>query len=159
CKFTNETRLALEEACTESDQHYLAALNGVASGGGYELALACEEILLCDDGNSAVSFPETPLLAVLPGTGGLTRLVGKGKVRRVLADVFSTLAEGVRGLRAEQWGLVDRAVPKSKFDQTVLERAAALAAKTPDKKGSGIELRPLGDSSYVHVALDAPSRL
>src|SRR3954462_7448433 len=92
CKFTNETRLSLEEACADSGQHYVAALNGVASGGGYELALACQEILLADDGNSAVSFPETPLLAVLPGTGGLTRLVDKRKVRRDLADVFSTLA-------------------------------------------------------------------
>src|SRR5271163_3777821 len=130
CKFTNETRLYLEQACAESGQHYLAALNGVASGGGYELALACEEIILADDGNSAVSFPETPLLAVLPGTGGLTRLVDKRKVRRDLADVFCTLAEGVRGKRAQDWGLVDRSVPKSRFDQVVLERAKALADAT-----------------------------
>lgn len=163
CKFTNETRLALEEACSESGQHYLAALNGVASGGGYELALACEEIFLADDGSSAVSFPETPLLAVLPGTGGLTRLVDKRKVRRDLADVFSTLAEGVRGKRAEQWGLVDRAIPKSRFEQAVAERAAELAAATPDKAGPGVTLTPLDPrraeeggvvvSDYRHVSL------
>jgi benzoyl-CoA-dihydrodiol lyase len=159
CKFTNETRLALEEACTESDQHYIAALNGVASGGGYELALACEHIILCDDGSSAVSFPETPLLGVLPGTGGLTRLVDKRKVRRDLADVFSTLAEGVRGKRAQEWGLVDLAAPKSKFDQAVLQGVEALAAKTPDKKGSGIELAPLGQARYVTVELDEQNRV
>src|SRR3984885_3885480 len=140
CKFTNETRLYLEQACAESGQHYLAALNGVASGGGYELALACQEILLADDGNSAVSFPETPLLAVLPGTGGLTRLVDKRKVRRDLADVFCTLAEGVRGKRAEDWGLVDRSVPKSRFDQVVVERAQALADATPTREGAGVKL-------------------
>ena len=148
CKFTNETRLALEAACAESGQHYIAALNGVASGGGYELALACETILLADDGNSAVSFPETPLLAVLPGTGGLTRLVDKRKVRRDLADVFSTLAEGVRGKRAEDWGLVDASIPKSRFDQVVQERAAALAEKTPDKKGPGVVLPALEANRY-----------
>jgi benzoyl-CoA-dihydrodiol lyase len=140
CKYTNETRLYLEEACRESGQHYLAALNGVASGGGYELALACEEILLQDDGNSAVSFPETPLLAVLPGTGGLTRLVDKRKVRRDLADVFSTLAEGVRGARAKDWRLVDAVHPKSKFEEKVAERAQALAAATPDRAGPGVAL-------------------
>ena len=148
CKFTNETRLALEEACVESGQHYLAALNGVASGGGYELALACQEILLCDDGSSAVSFPETPLLAVLPGTGGLTRLVDKRKVRRDLADVFSTLAEGVRGKRAEDWGLVDKVIPKSRFDQAVLARAGELAKATPDKPGSGVRLPPVEGNRY-----------
>ncbi|HRI66697.1 MAG TPA: 2,3-epoxybenzoyl-CoA dihydrolase [Polyangium sp.] len=143
CKFTNETRLALEEACTASDQHYVAALNGVASGGGYELALACERILLCDDGSSAVSFPETPLLAVLPGTGGLTRLVDKRKVRRDLADVFSTLAEGVRGKRAEEWRLVDKSIPKSRFDQVVADEAKALVASSKEKAGAGITLEPL----------------
>ncbi len=143
CKFTNETRLALEQACTESGQHYIAALNGVAAGGGYELALACEHIVLCDDGSSAVSFPETPLLAVLPGTGGLTRLVDKRKVRRDLADVFSTLAEGIRGKRAKQWGLVDEVVPKSKFDEAVLLRAKAFVDATPERKGPGVTLPAL----------------
>ncbi len=143
CKFTNETRLALEEACTESGQHYVAALNGVAAGGGYELALACEHIILCDDGSSAVSFPETPLLAVLPGTGGLTRLVDKRKVRRDLADVFSTLAEGVRGKRAKDWGLVDEIAPKSKFDEVVAARAKALVDATPERKGPGVPLPPV----------------
>jgi benzoyl-CoA-dihydrodiol lyase len=171
CKFTNETRLALEEACSSSGQHYVAALNGVASGGGYELALACEKILLADDGNSAVSFPETPLLAVLPGTGGLTRLVDKRKVRRDLADVFSTLAEGVRGKRAQEWGLVDEVIPKSRFDQTVIERAKQLADQTPDKPGPGVELKPLdvnrweegskvgADYRYVSLKVDRATRV
>ncbi len=143
CKFTNETRLSLEEACAHSGQHYVAALNGVAAGGGYELALACEHIVLCDDGSSAVSFPETPLLAVLPGTGGLTRLVDKRKVRRDLADVFSTLAEGVRGKRAKDWGLVDEVAPKSKFDEVVVARANAFVSQTPEKKGPGVTLDAL----------------
>jgi benzoyl-CoA-dihydrodiol lyase len=171
CKFTNETRLALEEACDKSDQHYLSACNGVASGGGYELALACEEIYLVDDGSSAVSFPETPLLAVLPGTGGLTRLVDKRKVRRDLADVFSTLAEGVRGKRAKDWGLVDDVFPRSKFDEKVVERAKAVAAKAADKAGPGIALSPLevdqsedGDNlerryRYVTLAVNRKQRV
>jgi benzoyl-CoA-dihydrodiol lyase len=152
CKFTNETRIHLEEASAESGQHYLAALNGTAAGGGYELALACEHIVLCDDGSSAVSFPETPLLAVLPGTGGLTRLVDKRKVRRDLADVFCTLAEGVRGKRAKDWGLVDEIAPRSKFDEVVKKRAETLAAATPDKVGAGIELSPLEENPWEEGA-------
>src|SRR5262249_55089074 len=109
CKFTNETRLYLEEMSAESGIPSLASVNGTASGGGYEFASGCDEIVLADDGSSAVSFPEAPLLAVLPGTGGLTRLVDKRKIRRDLADAFSTIAEGVRGKRALEWGLVDEA--------------------------------------------------
>src|SRR6476646_65315 len=107
CKYTNETRLAIEDASAHSGQHYIAACNGTTAGGGYELALACEQIFLVDDGNSAVSLPETPLLGVLPNTGGLTRLIDKRKVRRDLADLFATLAEGIKGERAKQWGLID----------------------------------------------------
>src|SRR5437867_3952143 len=128
CKFTNETRLAIEDACAHSGQHYIAACNGTTAGGGYELALACEQIYLVDDGNSAVSFPETPLLGVLPGTGGLTRLVDKRKVRRDLADVFATLAEGIKGKRAVEWRLADGSAPRSKFAALVDERAKALAS-------------------------------
>jgi len=129
CKYTNETRLAIEEASAQSGQRYLAACNGATAGGGYELALACDEIVLVDDGSSTVALPEVPLLAVLPGTGGLTRVVDKRKVRRDLADTFSTLAEGVKGKRAVEWGLVDAVVPRSKFADGIAERAKALAVR------------------------------
>ena len=143
CKYTNETRLAIEDASENSGQRYIAACNGTTAGGGYELALACDEIVLVDDGNSAVSLPETPLLAVLPGTGGLTRLVDKRKVRRDHADVFCTLAEGIKGQRAVDWNLVDTLAPRSKFDQIVLEHARRHAAHDQSEKGPGIVLTPV----------------
>jgi benzoyl-CoA-dihydrodiol lyase len=146
CKFTNETRLGIEDATRHGGQHYLAALNGPCAGGGYELALACSEILLVDDGNSTVSLPETPLLAVLPGTGGLTRLVDKRKVRRDLADVFCTTAEGIKGKRAVSWGLVDAVVPRSRFEEEIAARARKLAESSPARAGSGVELTPLSKS-------------
>jgi benzoyl-CoA-dihydrodiol lyase len=144
CKFTNETRLAIEDASANSGLRFLAALNGICAGGGYELALACDEIVLVDDGNSAVSLPETPLLGVLPGTGGLTRVVDKRKVRRDLADVFSTLTEGIKGKRAVEWRLVDAVYPTSQFKAAVDSRAKQLAA-TSDRPatGPGITLNPL----------------
>lgn len=143
CKFTNETRLAIEDSADHSGQFYIAACNGTTAGGGYELALACKEIILVEDGNSAVSLPETPLLGVLPGTGGLTRLVDKRKVRRDRADVFCTLAEGIKGQRAVEWGLVDFVVPRSKFEEFVLQRARDAASKEKKKKGAGISLTAL----------------
>jgi benzoyl-CoA-dihydrodiol lyase len=156
CKFTNETRLSLEEASRESGQKYLAALNGIASGGGYELALAADEILLVDDGNAAVALPEAPLLAVLPGTGGLTRLVDKRMVRRDRADVFSTLVEGMKGKRAVDWNLVDAIAPRSKFSEVVSERIKALAAGSNRRgDGNGIVLEHL-DATYSETALDYP---
>ena len=144
CKYTNETRLAIEDASAHSGMKFLAALNGICAGGGYELALACDEILLVDDGNSAVSLPETPLLGVLPGTGGLTRVVDKRKVRRDLADFFGTIAEGVRGKRAVEWRLVDAVHPTSQFKEKVAARAQQLAAKSDrPASGPGIALNPL----------------
>ena len=144
CKYTNETRLAIEDASAHSGLKFLAALNGICAGGGYELALACDELFLVDDGNSAVSLPETPLLGVLPGTGGLTRVVDKRKVRRDLADFFGTIAEGVRGKRAVEWRLVDAVAPTSQFKEKVAKRANELAAKSDrPSSGPGITLNPL----------------
>src|SRR6185312_5279288 len=119
CKFTNETRLAIEDACANSDQHYLAAISGGAAGGGYELALTADHLMLIDDRRSAVSLPELPLLAVLPGTGGLTRLTDKRKVRRDRADVFCATEEGIKGKRAVEWNLVDEVVPRSRLEERV----------------------------------------
>jgi len=144
CKFTNETRNGIEDATAHSGQTYLAALNGTASGGGYELALACEHIMLIDDRSSAVSLPELPLLGVLPGTGGLTRVTDKRHVRRDLADYFSTRPEGISGQKAVSWRLVDEAVPRARWEETVAERARELAGRsTRPADATGIELTPL----------------
>src|SRR5947209_7842004 len=144
CKFTNETRLAIEDASENSGQRYLAAVSGTAAGGGYELAAACHWIMLIDDRRSAVSLPEVPLLGVLPGTGGLTRLTDKRKVRRDLADIFCTTEEGVRGQRAVDWRLVDEVVPPSAWAERVRERALALAASSDRPQDArGIALTPL----------------
>jgi len=158
CKFTNETRNGIEDATAHSGQTYLAAVNGTASGGGYELALACEHIMLVDDRSSAVSLPELPLLGVLPGTGGLTRVSDKRHVRRDLADYFSTKSEGVGGKKAVQWRLVDEAVPRPRWDETVAERAAELAGRSSrPENATGVELTPLTKTAdddairYDHV--------
>jgi benzoyl-CoA-dihydrodiol lyase len=159
CKFTNETRNGIEDATANSGQTYVAAVNGTASGGGYELALACDHIMLVDDRSSAVSLPELPLLGVLPGTGGLTRVSDKRHVRRDLADYFSTKSEGVGGKKAVQWRLVDEAVPRPRWDEAVAERAAELAARSTRPPGAaGVQLAALAKTrddetiTYTYVA-------
>src|SRR5437667_3836723 len=144
CKFTNETRNTIEDASAHSDQKYICVVNGTAAGGGYELALACDHIMLVDDGSATVSLPELPLLAVLPGTGGLTRVTDKRKVRRDRADVFCTTEEGIKGKRAVDWRLVDEVVPASKLEEAVAKRAREFAAKSQRPAGAkGIALKPL----------------
>jgi benzoyl-CoA-dihydrodiol lyase len=158
CKFTNETRNGMEDSSEFSGQKFLCAVKGTAAGGGYELALSCDEIILADDGNSTVSLPEIPLLAVLPGTGGLTRVTDKRKVRRDRADVFCTIEEGVKGKKAVEWRLVDAIAPSSKFEAAVTERAMKLAAKSDRPAGAkGIVLTPvvrtLGDNSVTYATV------
>ncbi|MBM3598423.1 MAG: benzoyl-CoA-dihydrodiol lyase [Alphaproteobacteria bacterium] len=153
CKFTNETRNAMEDASHGAGPTFLAAINGTAAGGGYELALATEHLILSDDGSSAVSLPEVPLLAVLPGTGGLTRLVDKRKVRRDRADFFCTLTEGIKGKRAVEWRLVDELAPRSRLMEVARERARALVkSNTPARAASGIVLPALERSFSADVA-------
>ena len=161
CKFTNETRNSIEDASAYSGQTYVCALNGAASGGGYELALACEHIILIDDGASAVALPELPLLAVLPGTGGLTRLVDKRHVRRDRADFLCTRSEGLRGKRAQEWNLVDELAPRSRFAETVQTRALTFAAHSDRPVDAvGISLTPLVRSvedttiTYEHITVE-----
>ena len=161
CKFTNETRNGIEDSSEHSGLKFIAAVNGACAGGGYELALACDEIVMVDDRSSTVSLPEVPTLGVLPGTGGLTRLVDKRKVRRDLADVFCTTAEGVRADRAKAWGLVDRVAPPARFQDLVAERAADLATGSDRPAGpGGVPLAPLERSinergyHYRWVAVD-----
>ena len=168
CKFTNETRNGIEDATANSGQTYLAAVNGTASGGGYELALACEHIMLIDDRSSAVSLPELPLLGVLPGTGGLTRLVDKRHVRRDIADYFCTRPEGVTGRKAVGWRLVDEAIPRAQWAETVARRARELASRSDRREGAaGIRLTPVAKTRseteigyrWVTAALDPEAGL
>ena len=166
CKFTNETRNTYEVAGEESGQYYICAVKGACAGGGYELALACDHIILADDATSSVALPEAPLLAVLPGTGGLTRVTDKRKVRRDLADVFCSIEEGVKGKRALDWKLVDDVVPNSKFDETLATRVAEYVAKSSRPGGEGVKLAALDrtiaeDSitySLVEVTIDRDGR-
>ena len=167
CKFTNETRNTFEAAEADSGQKWIAAVKGACAGGGYELALACNHIMLTDDSSSSVALPEVPLLAVLPGTGGLTRVTDKRKVRRDRADVFCSIEEGVRGKRAEEWRLVDEVVANSKFDATVAARAAAFAAGSAKPNvAEGIALGPLARTidentvrySSLEVEIDRAAR-
>jgi len=155
CKFTNETRNGIEDSSAHSGLKFLAALNGTTAGGGYELALACDEIAMVDDRSSTVSLPEVPLLGVLPGTGGLTRIVDKRKVRRDLADVFCTTAEGVRADRAKQWKLVDHVAKPQQFEEAVRARALELARGSDRPGGEGVTLTPLGENRLVQVVVDA----
>ncbi len=160
CKFTNETRNSMEDSSRHSSIKFIAACNGTTAGGGYELALACDEIFLIDDRSSAVSLPEVPLLGVLPGTGGLTRVTDKRKVRRDLADVFCTSEEGVRGRRAKEWGLVDHLAPKQTFMAAVRARAAELAAASSrPETAEGVELTPIereiGERGYTYRRVEA----
>jgi benzoyl-CoA-dihydrodiol lyase len=167
CKFTNETRCAIEDAAAHSGQTWIAALNGTASGGGYELAEACKEIWLIDDGNSAVSLPEVPLLGVLPGTGGLTRLTDKRKVRRDIADLFCTKAEGFKARDAVKYRLVDGSFSRSKWATGIAARAKAVADAAPKRDAVGIPLPPLerteSESGFayrsVSVKVDVPGRI
>ena len=166
CKFTNETRNGLEDSSEHSGLKFLAALNGATAGGGYELALACDEIAMIDDRSTAVSLPEVPLLGVLPGTGGLTRLVDKRRMRRDLADVFCTTSEGVRAERAKEWKLVDHIAKPQQFEEMVKARAAELAKQSDRPGGQGVALTPLqrkdDDKGYhynhVDVEIDRDAR-
>jgi benzoyl-CoA-dihydrodiol lyase len=160
CKFTNETRNGVEDSSKHSGLKFIAALNGACAGGGYEMALACDEIFMVDDRSSAVSLPEVPLLGVLPGTGGLTRLVDKRKVRRDLADLFCTTAEGVRADRAKEWGLVNHIAKPQEFAEAVKKRAEKLALLSDrPKDGKGVPLTPLGENRIVHVEIDKEKRV
>src|SRR6516162_5693646 len=168
CKFTNETRNGMEDSSENSGQRFITVVNGSAAGGGYELALATDHIILADDGSASVALPEVPLLAVLPGTGGLTRVVDKRKVRRDHADFFCTIEEGIKGKRAAQWRLVDEIAPNSKLEAKIAERAKEFADASPrNADGEGISLTPLSRSidgssiryGFVSVEIDRAARI